>query len=44
MTPLYHARKMQESDGRWFVRAFAFLIDRLPGSCTAGKCICTSER
>ena len=50
MTPLYHARK---SDGRWFVRAFALLIadyrlsiidHRRPGSCTAGKCICTSER
>jgi outer membrane lipoprotein-sorting protein len=27
MTPLYHARK---SDGRWFVRAFAFLIIGFP--------------
>ena len=27
MTPLYHARKhARKSDGRWFVRAFAFLI------------------
>ena len=41
MTPLYHARK---SDGRWFVRAFAFLIIGVPASCTTGKCICTFER
>ena len=40
MTPLYHARK---SDGRWFVRAFALLMFCVPSSCTASKCICTSE-
>ena len=40
MTLLYHARK---SHGRWFAPLLAFL-NRLPGSCTAGNCLCTFER
>ena len=41
MTPLYHQK---QSAVRWFVHALVSLIIALPGSCTAGKCICTSER
>ena len=45
MTPLYHARKhAKKSDGRWFVRAFAFLIICFPAVAQQAKFICTSER